>query len=365
MRSEEGRMPDEIPRRPLKGRGAVSNPAGRFETLEVIPFDDGWGSLDLEPPRLNTTVTPEKTRRIIATNDSPDVPFDRSINPYKGCEHGCVYCFARQTHAYLGLSPGLDFESRIFSKPEAPELLRKEIGRKRYRCEVIALGSNTDPYQPAERRFRITRRILEVLAEHRHPVSIVTKSNLVLRDLDLLRPMAAQKLAEVFLSITTLDRDLARCMEPRAPTPERRLQALRALGEAGIPTGVLASPMIPGLNDAELDRILEAATAAGATRAAYMLLRLPHEVKGLFIEWIEAHYPSKAAKVLRLVREARGGKLYDAAFATRGHGTGEYAGLLRRRFQLACERLGLNRGEKSGLDCTSFRPPSEQPGLFE
>lgn len=358
-------MQDRIPGRPTRGRGAVSNPAGRFEAREVIPFDDGWGGLDLEPPPLKTTITPEKPRRIIATNDSPDVPFDRSINPYKGCEHGCVYCFARQTHAYLGLSPGLDFESRIFSKPDAPELLRKEIGRKGYRCQVIALGSNTDPYQPAERRLGITRRILEVLSEHRHPVSIVTKSNLVLRDLDLLETMAEKRLAEVFLSVTTLDHELARRMEPRAPTPGRRLEALRALAAAGIPTGVLASPMIPGLNDAELEKILEAAAEAGARRATYILLRLPHEVAGLFCEWIETHYPRKAARVLRLVREARGGRLYDGSFATRGRGTGEVAGLLRSRFRLACRRLGLNGERDPGLDTTRFRPMVEQAGLFE
>jgi len=340
-----------------KGRGAVSNPAGRFEARRVVPLEEGEGPPAEEgPPRLPTTVTSEVTRSIITRNDSPDVPFDQSINPYRGCEHGCVYCFARPTHAYLGLSPGLDFETRIFSKPEAPRILREELRRSGYRCQVIALGANTDPYQPAERELRITRGILEILAEHRHPVAIVTKSDLVARDLDLLGPMAASGLACVLVSITTLDRALARRMEPRAATPERRLEAIRSLAAAGVPAGVLTSPMIPGLNDSELEKILEASAAAGARSAGYVLLRLPLEIKDLFREWLEAHYPLKAGRVLSLVRDTRGGRLYDSAFGTRMRGTGPQADLLRRRFEVACRRLGLRR-EPLALDTTLFRVP--------
>ena len=340
-----------------KGRGAVSNVAGRFEPRRVVPFEEGDDRpVEEGPAPLPTTITAEVTRSIITRNDSPDVPFDQSINPYRGCEHGCVYCFARPTHAYLGLSPGLDFETRIFSKPEAPRILREELRRPGYRCQVIALGANTDPYQPAERDLRITRTILEVLAEHRHPVAIVTKSDLVVRDLDLLGPMAASRLACVLVSITTLDRALARRMEPRAPTPERRLAAIRSLNTAGVPAGVLTSPMIPGLNDAELERILETAAAAGARSAGYVLLRLPLEIKDLFREWLEAHYPLKAGRVLSLVRDTRAGRLYDSAFGTRMRGTGPQAYLLRRRFEIACRRLGLLR-EPLPLDTSLFRVP--------
>jgi len=353
-----------------KGRGAVGNTEGRFETRRIEPADYGWdaGGEEDAPPRLPTTVTPEKTRTILSRNDSPDIPFDRSINPYKGCEHGCVYCFARPTHSYLGLSPGLDFETKIFSKPDAARLLREELRRPGYRCEVIALGANTDPYQPAERDLSITRGILEVLWEHRHPVGIVTKSSLVLRDLDLIAPMAGQNLAAVFLSITTLDRGLARTMEPRAAAPHRRLETIRALSEAGVPVGVLASPMIPGLNDQELERILEAAAAAGARTAGYILLRLPHEVKEIFAEWLETHYPLKAAHVLSLVRQTHGGKLYESEFGTRMKGRGPYAELLERRFATACRRLGLTRRGGSPLDVSHFRlppRPGDQPGLFD
>ncbi len=292
----------------VHGRGAVSNPTGRYERYRHETFDDGWATEDPSPRKIETKIVPEKSKSIIARNDSPDVPFDRSINPYKGCEHGCVYCFARPTHAYLGLSPGLDFESRIFSKPEAPALLRRELARPGYRCDVLALGANTDPYQPAEKRLELTRSILEVLEEHEHPVSIVTKSNLVLRDLDILASMARKRLAHVLISVTTLDRSLARTMEPRAPTPERRVEALRTLHDAGVPVGVLASPMIPGLNDSELEAILEACSEAGAVYANYILIRLPLEVQGLFVEWLETHYPTKAARVLGLIKETREGE---------------------------------------------------------
>ncbi len=326
-----------------KGRGAVRNVAGRFERFQVTPFDDGWGTLDEPAPALRTVVTPEVTRSIMARNDSPDIPFSRSINPYKGCEHGCVYCFARPTHAYLDLSPGLDFESRIFSKPDAARLLRKTLSRKGYVPKTIALGSNTDPYQPAERRLKITRGIVEVLAEFKHPVAIVTKSNLVLRDLDLLEPMARDGLVTVYVSVTTLDRTLARRMEPRAATPDRRLQTIRALSEAGVPAGVMASPMIPGLNDTELEAILEAAADAGAGYANYILLRLPNEVKQLFVDWLRANYPTKMEKVLNTLRQMRGGRLNDPRFGQRMRGSGAYADLLDRRFEVICRRLGLNR----------------------
>ncbi len=343
-----------------KGRGAVSNLPGRLQKQDLVPFDDGWGSLDEPAPEIRTTVTPEVTRNILSRNDSPDIPFDRSINPYKGCEHGCVYCFARPTHAYLDLSPGLDFESRIFSKPEAPRLLRRTLGKPGYRCQVIALGSNTDPYQPVERRLGITRSILEVLSEFQHPLSIVTKSHLVLRDLDLLKPMAQENLASVYISITTLDRTLARRMEPRAATPERRLQTVEALGEAGIPVGVLASPMIPNINDSELESILEAAASSGAQTANFILLRLPHELKELFSDWLEAHYPQRKSKVLNKLRSMRGGRLNDPRFGNRMRGEGAYAKLLQRRFQVACRRLGLER-RKPPLDTGKFQVPL-QPG---
>ena len=350
-----------------RGRGALTNRAGRYEKQRVEPLEeptDPWCEEELPP--LRTTVTPEATRSIISTNDSPDVPFDQSINPYRGCEHGCIYCFARPTHAYLGLSPGLDFETRLFSKPEAPRLLREELRRPGYRCQTIALGANTDPYQPIERKLGITRQILEVLAEHHHPVSVVTKSDLVLRDLDLLAPMAQEKLACVLVSITTLDRGLARRMEPRAPSPPRRLAAIEGLARAGVPAGVLASPMIPGLNDSELEAILAAASRAGAASAGYILLRLPLEIKDLFSEWLEANEPLKAPRVLALLRETRGGRLYDSAFGQRMRGSGPHADLLRRRFEVACRRHGL-RHRPEPLDAGRFvvpARPGDQMALF-
>ena len=348
-------------RRVLKGRGAVSNLPGRYERRPVVPFDDGWSDADPPVDRLPTIATPERSRTIIATNDSPDIPFNRSINPYKGCEHGCIYCFARPTHAYLDLSPGLDFETRIFTKPDAPALLRKALCKPGYRCEVMALGTNTDPYQPLERRLRITRGVLETLREFHHPLSVVTKSTLVLRDLDILAPMARDGLVTVYLSVTTLDRALARRMEPRAATPGRRLQTIAALEEAGVPTGVLASPMIPGINDHELERILEAAAASGARTANYILVRLPHEVRELFEQWLETHYPARAAKVLGQIREMRGGRLNDPRFGSRMRGRGPRAELLRRRFEIAARRHGLVR-DPPALDCSRFRvPPSARP----
>ncbi|QSA97350.1 PA0069 family radical SAM protein [Methylococcus sp. EFPC2] len=339
-----------------KGRGSVSNAVGRFEKLDREAIDDGWGGLDAELEPLATEVLVDSSRSVITYNDSPDIPFDRSINPYRGCEHGCIYCYARPSHTYLGYSAGLDFESRILAKPNAVELLRKELGKPSYHCAPIALGVNTDAYQPLERSHRITRQILEVLAESRHPVTLVTKSALVERDIDLLAPMAEQGLAKVYLSITTLDRKLARTMEPRAAAPQRRLETLEKLNRAGIPTGVNAAPLIPALNDHELEAILEAAHAAGARSAGYVLLRLPHEVAGLFEEWLRHHYPLKADHVLSLVQQSRDGKSYDATFHQRMTGSGAYADLIAQRFRLAIRRLGLNR-KGSSLRTDLFLKP--------
>jgi DNA repair photolyase len=339
---------EALPDLPQKGRGAVSNRPGRYELGERPREDDGWGQAqacddgDALPP-LATIVTIDASRSAIAWNESPDVGFDRSVNPYRGCEHGCVYCFARPTHAYLGLSPGLDFETRLFAKPEAPRLLAEELSKPGYKPAVLGLGTNTDPYQPIERRMKITRGLLEVLARFNHPVTIVTKSNLVLRDVDILSGMARQGLVSVTLSVTTLDRELARVMEPRAPTPPRRLEAIRLLAAAGIPVGVLAAPMIPALNDMELEAILDAAVEAGATAAGYVLLRLPLEIKDLFEEWLQAHAPAKARHVLNLMRDTRRGNLYVDKFGERMKGHGPYAELLTQRFQLAVRRLGIER----------------------
>ncbi len=336
----------------------MSNPTGRFERYEYVPLE--------ERDHIETVVSPDASRSILARNDSPDVPFSVSINPYRGCEHGCVYCFARPTHAYLGLSPGLDFETRIFSKPRAAELLRKEFLASRYQCEPIALGANTDPYQPVERELGITRSILEVFEEHAHPVSIVTKSNLVLRDIDLLASMARRKLTNVCVSLTTLQPELARRMEPRASTPEKRLETIARLHAAGIPVGVLASPMIPALNDAELESILKEAASAGASSASYILLRLPHELKDIFREWLETYYPTKATHVLNLVRDTRGGALYRPRFGERMKGTGPYAELLEQRFRTAARKYGLDR-PLAPLSTAEFRRSrsSGQMSLFE
>jgi DNA repair photolyase len=341
-----------------KGRGAASNEVGRFEAEKRLMFDDGWGSADAEPLPLTTTLTVDSTRTIIARNDSPDIGFDRSINPYRGCEHGCIYCYARPSHAYLGLSPGLDFESRLFYKPQAAALLAAELRKKGYACRPIALGSNTDPYQPVERRLGVTRSILEVLRDFRHPVTIVSKSALIQRDLDILSDMAKERLAIVTISVTTLDRRLARVMEPRASTPERRLETITALAAAGVPTGVLSAPMIPALNDSEMEHILERARAGGATSAGYTLLRLPLELKALFREWLESHFPDKASHVLSLVAQAHGGRLYDSAWSKRMSGAGPYADMLRVRFDRACRKLGLNQRTTNPLDATRFRPPA-------
>jgi DNA repair photolyase len=342
--------------RARKGRGAVSNRSGRFEPETRQAVEDEWPGDGEAPPPLRTTLSVDTARRVITYNKSPDIPFDRSINPYRGCEHGCVYCFARPTHAYYGLSPGLDFETRLFYKPDAAALLRRELREPGYRPDVIAMGTNTDPYQPVEREIGLTRAILEVLREFRHPVSIVTKSTLILRDADILADMAAQGMASVCLSVTTLDRRLARLMEPRAPTPARRLDAIKELNAAGIPTGALVAPIIPALNDMDLDRVVEAVAAAGATSAGYVLLRLPLEIKDLFEEWLEAHYPDRKKHVLSLIRQTRDGAAYRSAWGTRMTGTGAYAELLKQRFALARKRSGLVRRSLT-LDTSRFRPP--------
>ena len=345
---------------PRKGRGAGSNESGRFESEKRVPFDDGWGSSDDEPPRLPTTLTVDSTRTIIARNDSPDIGFDRSINPYRGCEHGCIYCYARPSHAYLGLSPGLDFETRIFYKPNAAALLRDELRKKNYVCRPMALGSNTDPYQPSERKLGITRAILDVLREFHHPVTIVTKGALVQRDIDILSDMARENLAVVTVSVTTLDRDLARVMEPRAATPERRIETIAALASAGIPAGVLSAPMIPALNDREMEAILARAREAGASVAGYTLLRLPLELKALFKEWLETHAPQKSAHVVSLVAQCHGGKLYDSAWSKRMVGGGPYAEMLAARFDRACRKLGYSPRSTHMLDTSRFRPPAQK-----
>jgi DNA repair photolyase len=411
-------MASHRPSPPDKGRGTGLNPGNRFRAHEREPFDDGWsdgdgwaesapwaerdrgsggdgragsggwprsdersdrdGSSGSDgapgrdqahngnaapdgPPPLETRVTEQSARSIIARNDSPDVPFSQSINPYQGCEHGCVYCYARPSHAYLDLSPGLDFETRLYAKTNAAELLRRELARPGYVCEPMALGTNTDVYQPIERRLRITRSILEVLAECDHPVTIVTKSALVERDIDLLSPMAAKRLARVFVSVTTLDGGLARRMEPRAAAPHRRLATIRALSAAGIPVGVMVAPVIPQINDRDLEAILEAAANNGATSAGWVMLRLPHEVKQLFRDWLAHHYPLRAGHVMSLVRQLRGGRDYDSSFGTRMRGTGPLAELVALRFRVARKRLGLDE-ERAPLDTSLFRPPSDQCG---
>ena len=348
-----------------RGRGAQSNASGRYEPLARIAFDDGWRSLDELPP-FKTTVQTDAARKIITRNDSPDIGFDRSINPYRGCEHGCVYCFARPTHAHLGLSPGLDFESRLFVKPEAAELLERELSAPGYEPRVIAIGTNTDPYQPIERRYKVMRRILEVLDRAGHPVGIVTKSALVLRDLDILARMAERRLAKVALSVTTLDGELARKMEPRAATPMRRLETLRRLAQVGVPTTAMVAPVIPALNDSEIERILDAVAATGVKEAGYVLLRLPLEVRDLFREWLIENYPDRYRHVFKLIRDTRGGKDYDSAWGKRMKGSGPYAWMIGRRFEVACEKLRLN-ARKFTLTTEHFRhpnPASEQLSLF-
>ena len=344
-----------VPDSRRRGRAAGLNPAGRFETSSRHMFDDGWQTLDELPP-FKTEVTVENARSIIARNDSPDIPFDRSINPYRGCEHGCVYCFARPTHSYMGLSAGLDFETKLFAKPNAAKLLRKELASPDYQVKPIAIGTNTDPYQPIEKQWRVMREILEVLEETNHPVAIVTKSSLVTRDMDILSRMAEKGLARVAISVTSLDRKLSRAMEPRAATPSLRLDTIRQLSEAGIPTSVLVAPVIPALTDHEMERILDAAKANGAESAGYILLRLPREVSAVFKEWLLRHYPDSYTHVVSLMRTMRGGKDYDSEYGTRMKGVGPYAWQLGRRFDLATKKMGLS-SLRTGLRADLFTPP--------
>lgn len=355
--------------RPLvfRGRGAVQRPDGRFESQRREAFDDGWSEPGdaADPDEADTLATElivDRAKSVIVGNKSPDVPFELSINPYRGCEHGCSYCFARPTHSYLGLSPGLDFETKIAYKPDAAELLKRELAAPGYRCRPIALGINTDGWQPIERKLGITRALLQVLADYRHPVSIVTKGALIERDIDLLADMARDDLVHVMFSITTLDAELARKMEPRAATPARRLAAMRALHDAGIPVGVLCAPLIPALNDHEMERIYEAAHEAGAEAAGYALLRLPHELADMFPAWLAHNVPARAAHVMSVLRQMRGGKDYDSRFGTRMRGEGQFAELYSKRSRLACERLGLNRMRRD-LNTAAFRPPARDGQL--
>ncbi len=347
-----------------KGRGAVSDREGRF-TARPVEFDaEEAHNRSLSTP--DTELRAMRSRRIIANNSSPDVPFDRSINPYQGCEHGCIYCYARPSHSYLDLSPGLDFETKIFYKPNAAALLAEEWEKPGYKCEPITIGANTDPYQPAERTTRVTRELLELFLAHSHPVSIITKGTLITRDLDLLTELARRRLCSVAISLPTMDRHLKRIMEPRVPSAQARLQAMEQLAAAGVPVSVLLAPVIPALNDDEIERVLEAAADAGASEAAYIFLRLPHEVKDIFKEWLQTHFPDRHARVMGLVREAGGGREYDNRFGLRQTGRGPYADLLGKRFHAACRRFGLGAGRReTGLDCSRFDPPGQQQlGLF-
>ena len=349
-----------------KGRGALSNRESRYSST-AVQWDDG-----IEGPSPVTMCTSETARSIISRNSSPDVPFEQSINPYRGCEHGCVYCYARPTHAWLDLSPGLDFETRLSYKHNAAEQLERELRQPGYVCKPITIGANTDPYQPIEKEYRITRQVLEVLQRHRHPFSIITKGALVLRDLDILEEMARDRLCTVAVSITTLDRDLKRIMEPRAASPQARLQCIEELSRVGVPASLLLAPVIPAINDAEIEAILEAAATAGASAASYILLRLPLEIRELFQEWLQEHFPLRAEHVTSLLRQSRGGKEYDSRFGHRMRGTGHFADLIEKRFKLACKRLGLSRREQLGTDSSLFRtaavagPPSagDQFSLF-
>ena len=361
-------MPDPAPvaRMPSgqrRGRGAVTNPAVRFVSTVASPFDDGWDSLAgeiAEPAQLATTLIKDATKSVIAYNASPDLGFDRAVNPYRGCEHGCVYCYARPSHAYLGYSPGLDFETKLIFKPEVGALLEKELRKPGYVPRTMALGSNTDPYQPVERTLKLTRQVLETLDKFNHPVGIVTKSAGVLRDLDILSSMAKRNLARVYLSVTTLDPHLARVMEPRAASPARRLHAIQELTRAGVPAGILTAPMIPGLNDAEMEKLLEAGARAGARHASFILLRLPHELREIFEAWLHEHFPDRAKHVLSLIRDTRAGALNDSRFGHRFSGTGPYADLLLRRFARAARQWGLDESREH-LDCSKFAVPG-QPG---
>lgn len=347
---------------PPRGRGTATNLHNRFAPTVSVAEDDGW--YQEVPPTQGTEVRIETAKTIITRNTSPDLPFDRSINPYRGCEHGCIYCYARPSHAYWDMSPGLDFETKLIAKSNAAEVLEQQLSKPGYVCAPINLGSNTDPYQPIEREYKITRQTLEVLLRYRHPVTIVTKGSLILRDLDLLTELARQRLVAVMISLTSLDDELKRILEPRAAAPKARLRAIRVMRQAGIPVGVLCSPMIPMINDSELESLLAEAHAAGAQSAAYMMLRLPLEVAPLFEEWLAAHYPQRAAHVMSLVRQVRGGEVYDSRFGVRMRGEGPFADLLAQRFAKAIKRLGLDRREGFNLDCSAFCPPGRQLALL-
>ena len=348
-----------------RGRGATSNPRNRFDKLDIEPVDDGWDSDEVTPVTLTTELIQDDSRSVISRNSSPDVPFDQSVNPYRGCEHGCVYCYARPTHDWLGLSPGLDFETKILFKPNAARLLQEELSRPDYRCSTIALGTNTDPYQPAERTLGLTRAVLEVLSDCRHPVSIVTKSALVERDIDLLAPMAGLGLVSVMVSVTTLDDDLKRRLEPRTASPARRMKIISALSAAAIPVGVLVAPVIPAINDHEIEAILAAASDAGAGNAAHILLRLPLEVAPLFEEWLQLHYPQRSDKVMSLLRQARGGRVNDPRFGHRMSGHGPWADMIGQRFRSSCRRLGISVGERRELDTAAFCRPAASGGQLD
>jgi DNA repair photolyase len=352
-----------------KGRGAASNPEGRFESIRHHAEDDGWQSLllDEDAPRPRTEVTDERAKSVITRNDSPDIAFDQALNPYRGCEHGCIYCFARPSHSYLTLSPGLDFETKIRAKGNLAEVLRAELAKPGYVPQPINIGSNTDPYQPIEKKWRLTRAALEVLAECRHPCTLVTKNALVERDLDILSAMARRNLVQVFVSVNSLDNHLAAKLEPRASAPHRRIKAIGALADAGVPVGVLVAPIIPALNDKDMEAVLERAAAAGARCAGYTTLRLPWELKALFREWLALHAPQRAAHVMSLVQQMNGGRDYDSDFRTRMRGQGVFADLLRKRFEVACRRCGLSRARATRLDTSHFVPPrkpSPQGELF-
>jgi len=352
-------MPQPTPR----GRGTASNPHNRFAPTRSEAYDDGWEQE--VPPTRATEVRSETAKTVITRNQSPDVGFDRSVNPYRGCEHGCIYCFARPSHAYWDLSPGIDFETRLIAKTNLAERLEQELSKPGYVPQPIALGVNTDAYQPLEREQRLTRQALEILLRYRHPVHIITKGSLVLRDLDLLVPLAEQRLVSVSVSLTTLDDELKRIMEPRAASPAARLRVLRTLHQAGVPVSVMCAPMIPMINDMELERMLEAAREAGAASAGYVLLRLPYELAGLFEDWLAEHFPQRVGHVLSLVRQSRGGRNNDSRFGSRMRGEGQFAELLAQRFRLACRRLGYNRRDQNfGLDCSRFAPPGQQMSLL-
>lgn len=346
-----------------KNRGAISNPEGRFELSTHESYYDGWDSFDEEPlPPLETILYPEVAKSIITTNDSPDIGFDQSINPYRGCEHGCIYCYARPAHSYVNLSPGLDFETKIFYKVDAAQVLRKQLSKPSYHCKPIVIGANTDPYQPAESKLKVTRQLLEVLNQYNHPLSIITKGSLINRDIDILSELAKRRLVKVAVSVTTLSLELKSILEPRTASPKARIRTIRNLRQAGVPVTVMAAPMIPMINDKELEHILQAASEAGATSAGYTFVRLPHEVKDLFKEWLAEHFPDRAQHVMSLIKQMRGGKEYDATFGKRMVGEGEFAELLAMRFNLACKRYGLNLQRSIPFDTDSFIRPVEDHG---